>query len=121
MARRWPKDLAWTKVVLEVENTWCDQCDRPMHVRKHRDHRIYSFEGPLHLVCKLMQCSNVACPNHHRTFSPEREFTLTMPRWLIGWDVFCWLGHRRFARHWSVPQLRAELLDSYEIGLSEDE
>ena len=31
-----------------------------------------------------------------------------MPRWLIGWDVFCWLGHRRFARHWSVPQLRAE-------------
>jgi hypothetical protein len=43
-----------------------------------------------------------------------------MPRWLIGWDVFCWLGHRRFARHWSVPQLRAELLDSYAIELSAD-
>jgi hypothetical protein len=43
-----------------------------------------------------------------------------MPRWLIGWDVFCWLGHRRFARHWSVPQLRAELLDSYMIVLSAD-
>ena len=43
-----------------------------------------------------------------------------MPRWLIGWDVFCWLGHRRFARHWSVSQLRLELLDSYEIVLSED-
>jgi len=43
-----------------------------------------------------------------------------MPRWLIGWDVFCWLGHRRFARHWSVPQLRAELLDSYALVLSED-
>lgn len=43
-----------------------------------------------------------------------------MPRWLIGWDVFGWLGHRRFARHWSVPQLRAELLDSYSIVLSED-
>jgi len=43
-----------------------------------------------------------------------------MPRWLIGWDVFCWLGHRRFARHWSVPQLGAELLDSYKIELSED-
>jgi len=45
---------------------------------------------------------------------------LTMPRWVIGWDVFCWLGHRRFARHWSVPQMRAELLDSYRIFLSED-
>jgi hypothetical protein len=43
-----------------------------------------------------------------------------MPRWLIGWDVVCWLGHRRFARHWSVPQLRFELLDSYDIVLSED-
>jgi hypothetical protein len=43
-----------------------------------------------------------------------------MPHWTIGWDVFCWLGHRRFARHWSVPQLRAELLDSYAIELSED-
>ena len=43
-----------------------------------------------------------------------------MPYWLIGWEVFCWLGHRRFARHWSVPQLRAELLDRYGIPLSED-
>jgi hypothetical protein len=39
---------------------------------------------------------------------------------MIGWDIFCWLGHRRFARHWSVPQLRLELLDSYDIVLSED-
>jgi hypothetical protein len=46
--------------------------------------------------------------------------TLALPHWTIGWDVFCWLGHRRFARHWSVPQLRAELLDSYKIELSED-
>jgi hypothetical protein len=46
--------------------------------------------------------------------------TITMPRWIIGWDVFCWLGYRRFARHWSVPQLRAELMDSYRIPLSED-
>jgi hypothetical protein len=52
--------------------------------------------------------------------SPEREAIVAMPRWMIGWDVFCWLGHRRFARHWSVPQLRAELLDSYDIVLSED-
>jgi hypothetical protein len=46
--------------------------------------------------------------------------TLTMPRWMIGWDVFCWMGHRRIARHWSVPQIRAELMDSFRILLSED-
>jgi hypothetical protein len=45
---------------------------------------------------------------------------LTLPWWLIGWDVFCWMGHRRFARHWSVPQLRSELADTYQIPLSAD-
>src|SRR2546427_11235100 len=43
-----------------------------------------------------------------------------MPRGCIGWDVLCWLGHRRFARHWSVPQLRLELKDTHQIALSDD-
>jgi hypothetical protein len=120
MARRWPKDLACTKVVLEVEDPWCGGCGRRMHVCDHRHHRIYTLEGPRHLVCKLVHCPDPNCPNHHRTFGPEHEARLTMPRWVIGWDVFCWLGHRRFARHWSVPQLRAELMDSYRITLSKD-
>jgi hypothetical protein len=38
----------------------------------------------------------------------------------MGWDVFCWLGHRRFSRHWSVPQLRLELKDTHWIRLSDD-
>jgi hypothetical protein len=46
--------------------------------------------------------------------------SISMPRWCLGWDVFCWLGHRRFARHWSVPQLRAELKDAHQIRLSDD-
>jgi hypothetical protein len=45
---------------------------------------------------------------------------LTLPGWLIGWDVFCWMGHRRFARPWSVPQIRSELADSSQIPLSAD-
>ena len=71
-------------------------------------------------MCKLAHCPDRACVKHHHVVNPEREFTLAMPYWLIGWDVFCWLGHRRFARHWSVPQLRLELLDRYDITLSED-
>ncbi len=30
------------------------------------------------------------------------------------------MGHRRFARHWSVPQIRSELADTYQIPLSAD-
>lgn len=120
MARRSPQESAVAKMVLEPEDPFCGECGRRMHVRNHRRRRIYSLGGPLLLECKLVQCPHLACPNHRRTFSPEKELTLAMPRWLIGWDVFCWLGHRRFARHWSVPQLCAELLDSYAIKLSED-
>jgi len=34
--------------------------------------------------------------------------------------VLAWIGQRRFARHWSVPQLRAELLDRHQIMVSDD-
>jgi len=34
--------------------------------------------------------------------------------------VFSWLGHRRCARHWSVPQIRDELVDRFAIPLSVD-
>jgi len=120
MARRSPKGSDAATVVLEPVDRVCGECRRQMHVRSHRRRRIYSLAGPLLLDCKLMHCAHGACPNHRGTLGPEQELTLAMPRWLIGWDVFCWLGHRRFARHWSVPQLRAELLDSYAIELSED-
>ncbi len=120
MARRLPKDLEWTSIVLEVDDLSCSACGRRMHVKKHRRRCVYTLAGPVCYVSKLMRCPEAACPNHRRTFGSEQELSLAMPRWLIGWDVFCWLGHRRFARHWSVPQLRAELLDSYAMVLSED-
>jgi len=37
----------------------------------------------------------------------------------MGWDVLLWMGYRRGKRHWSIPQIRAELGDSYQIRLSE--
>ena len=120
MARRLPKDLAWTEVVVTHEKRRCCACGRRLHVKEHRRRRVYTFKGPVCYVVPLLHCPNSTCLNHGRRFSPVQELALAMPRWLIGWDVFCWLGHRRFARHWSVPQLRAELLDSYAIKLSED-
>jgi hypothetical protein len=43
-----------------------------------------------------------------------------LPFWLIGRDVFCWIGHRRFSRHWSITRIRGELLDSFAIDLAEN-
>jgi len=91
-----------------------------MHICDHRYRRLFTLDGPVQLVCKLNHCPDPRCPGHTTTKSPETEPRIALPGWIIGWDVFCWIGHRRFARHWSVPQIRGELLDSYAIALSEN-
>ncbi|MBV8523926.1 MAG: hypothetical protein JOY71_17690 [Acetobacteraceae bacterium] len=120
MRFRWPDDTVFHRIVLDVEHDSCAYCGRPLHICDHRIHRIYTLQHPLELCCRLAHCSDPACPGRPRTLSPAAELTLTLPGWLIGWDVFCFIGHRRFARHWSIPQIRDELLDNYRIKLSPD-
>jgi len=84
MARLWRKDLVWTQAVLEVQDPWCAKCGRMMHKCDHRHHRIYTLAGPRHLVCKLVHCPDPICATFYRTFSPEQEANLTIPRWVIG-------------------------------------
>jgi hypothetical protein len=120
MRYRWPADTIFTQQVLTVEQEECSVCQRDLTICDHRFHRIFTLQGPLEIVCKLAHCPDPRCAAHSHTLSPLAESQITLPWWLIGWDVFCWLGLRRFARHWSVPQLRAELRDSYHIPLSDD-
>ena len=91
-----------------------------MHVCDHRYHALWTFEGPTQVVNRLVRCPDTSCQSRGRTFSPDAELSISMPRWWMGWDVLCWLGHRRFARHWSVPQLRLALKDAHQIALSDD-
>jgi hypothetical protein len=120
MRYRWPLETAFTQRVLTVEQEVCSHCQRGLNICDHRFHRFFTLSGPVEMVCKLARCPERACVGHAHTLSPLAEAQLTLPWWLIGWDVFCWLGHRRFARHWSIPQLQAELRDSYRIPLSDD-
>jgi hypothetical protein len=120
MRYRWPADTAFTQQVLTVEQETCTQCQRALTICDHRFHRIFSLQGPVEIVCKLAHCPDRDCPAHAHTLSPLAEAQITLPWWLIGWDVFCWLGFRRFTRHWSIPQLQADLRDSYRIRLSDD-
>src|SRR5437867_1652139 len=83
-------------------------------------HHLWTLEGPTQVVNRLVRCPEPSCASRGRTFSPEAALSISMPRWCLGWDVLCWLGHRRFARHWSVPQLRLELKDTHQIALSDD-
>ena len=120
MALQFAEGTEFRRIRLDVEDRACRTCTGATHICDHRHHRIWTLQGPWHLTCRLVHCADVCCPARHKTISPESELSITMPHWGIGWDVFAWLGHRRFARHWSVPQLRYELMDTYAIRLSDD-
>jgi hypothetical protein len=120
MAYRWPAGTTFKRIDLDVQDRSCPVCGRDMHVCDHRYHHLWTLQGPTQVVNRQVRCPDASCESRGCTFSPEAELSISMPRWCLGWDVFCWLGHRRFARHWSVPQLRAELKDTHQIRLSDD-
>ena len=120
MAYRWPDETVFSRLALHVEEPWCQICGSRLRVCDHRHRRVFTLHGPLQVVCKLVHCPDRVCPAHPRTLSPEAETALAMPWWVLGWDVVCWLGQRRFARHWAVGQIRTELADTYQIRLSDD-
>jgi hypothetical protein len=120
MPYAWPEDTDFAFWELDVLDRDCPVCGRRMYVCDHRYRRFHTLEGPVELVCKLNHCPDLTCPGHLHTKSPELEVTIAPPKWAIGWDVLCWIGHRRCSRHWSISQIRAELGDEYGITLSED-
>jgi prefoldin subunit 5 len=116
----WPEDTVFHPLVLDVERDCCDNCGCRLYICDHRIRHIYTLDHPLELCCRLAHCSDPACPSRPHTLSSAAELSVALPGWLIGWDVFAFIGHRRFARHWSVPTIRDELRDTYRIELSPD-
>lgn len=120
MPYTWTKDTDFAQWELDVLDRDCPVCGRRMYICDHRYRHFHTLEGPVELVCKLNHCPDPACPGHSQTKSPELEITIALPKWAIGWDVLCWIGQRRCSRHWSIPQIQAELWDAYGIRISDD-
>jgi hypothetical protein len=120
MPYHWPVDTDFAMWELDVLDRDCSVCGHFMYVCDHRYRHLHTLDGPVELVCKLNHCPDPRCPAHTKTKSPEMEASIAPPHWAIGWDVFCWIGHRRFSRHWAIPQIQGELLDDYGIRLSDE-
>ena len=120
MPYQWPEDTDFAYWELDVLDRDCLHCGRMMHICDHRYRRFHTLEGPVEMVCRLNHCPDRSCPGHAKTKSPEVESMIAPPFWAIGWDVFCWIGHRRFSRHMSVTYIQSELLDGFGIKLSHD-
>jgi len=120
MPYQWPTDTDFAHWELDVVDRGCSVCGRRMYICDHRYRHIHTLDGPVELVCKLNHCPDPRCAGHAKTKSPEIEASIAPPYWAIGWDVFCWIGHRRFSRHSAIPQIRDDLLDDHNIKLSDD-
>ncbi len=116
----WPADTDFALWELDVLDRDCPACGRRMYICDHRYRHLHTLDGPVELVCKLNHCPDPRCPGHAKTKSPELEITIAPPYWAIGWDVFCWIGHRRCSRHMAISVIQSELLDDSGIKLSED-
>jgi hypothetical protein len=120
MPYNWPADTDFALWELDVLDRDCPACGRRMYICDHRSRRFHTLEGPVQLICKLNHCPDPRCPGHAQTKGPELEIAIAPPYWAIGWDVFCWIGHRRCSRHMAISPIQSELLDGYGIRLSED-
>jgi hypothetical protein len=120
MSHQWPAETAFRRMDLYVRDQVCPFCEANLYVCSHRRRRLFTMQGPWLLVVRLGHCPDPCCQGYHGTVSPREEMAIAPPRLAVAWDVFAWIGHRRLARHWSVPQVCAELSDSHAIDLSED-
>jgi len=113
---RWNPDTQFKELELEPEfdDRFCAHCERFTYIYEHRDRRLFAKDdGPVHVVSKLAHCPDIDCPGHAEVIAPIAEMNLSPPHWMIDWKLFLWMGHRRFARSWSVPQIRSEIKDSW--------
>ena len=120
MAHSWPDDSKFKLLTLEVLDRTCGFCGVETYVKDYKRRPVYLLEGPTRVMSQMTLCPEAACPGHHRLMVAEEDTLIAPPWWILGWDVFAYLGHRRFARHMSVPELREDLVEGYEINLSED-
>lgn len=120
MSHIWPSETVFERLDLFLDGQACILCGADLQMWGHRKRRVFTLDGPRLLVVRLGHCADPDCPAHHRSVSSWGEMAIAAPRLTVAWDVFAWIGHRRFARHWCVPQICGELSDSHQIVLSED-
>ena len=120
MSHIWPSDTVFDEVDLFLDGQGCKFCETALDMWGHRRRRVFTLNGPQLLIVRLGHCPDPGCPGHSKSVSSWGEMSIAPPRLAVAWDVFTWIGHRRFSRHWCVPQICAELSDTHQIDLSED-
>jgi len=104
----------------DLDERECGHCGRYTYVYKYKKRRLKALGDPLFMVKLITCCPDRSCPGHAEKAKTKEEMSISPPCWTVTWELFAWMGHRRLARHWSVPQIRAELFDTYGVEVSPD-
>lgn len=120
MAHSWPDESRFSRVLLPVLDRKCGFCMEETQIKTYKRRPVHTLEGPVRLVSEVTVCETEGCPGHYELLRAEQEMMIAPPLWVLGWDAFVHLGHARLARHLSVPEIREELADGYDIFVSDD-
>jgi hypothetical protein len=96
---KWPENVIFKPVEIRAADAACEHCGREAHVDNLRNRYVHSSGGPLHLRVRPLRCPEESCVGHRASWPPEEEMGIAPPYWCMTWELFAWLGHRRFARH----------------------
>lgn len=120
---KWPEDVRFENVVIapDEDARTCKYCGGYRYIYDSRKRYLKTLGPPLCVMTAGTRCPDPKCAGHKdRNVSSRSASAIAPPFWTVTWELFAWMGHRRFARHWSVPQIRAELLDTYNVEVSCD-
>jgi hypothetical protein len=104
----------------EAEDRPCQVCGGSTYIAKTKVRWLWALTGFQRVLSPKVKCCDPGCLGHCKRQPSGAELALAPPYWSVSWDLFAWMGHRRFARHWSVPLIVRELADTYGLVVSAD-
>lgn len=116
----WPDDESVLHVNAGVEDARCIGCEQRGTADDLRRRKLRSLQGLMRLEVQIRVCSEPSCPEFGKRLGAGVEYAFAPPHWTVTWDLFAWMGQRRFARDWSIPQIRFELCDRFGLEVSDD-
>jgi hypothetical protein len=117
---QFPANVDFAAMNVVADDRECEHCGGFLYVRETKHRYVWSSSGAAHLVVRVLCCPDRSCVGFRVAVGQEAEMAVALPYWSVTWEVFAWMGHRRFSRHWSVPQILAELEDRFHIEVSAD-
>jgi hypothetical protein len=116
----WPEQGDVPEIEAFLGEARCVGCGGRGTVDDVRRRKLRTLGGRVKLRVPVRKCTEPSCPLFGQRLGAEVELSFAPPHWTVSWDLFTWMGHRRFGRHWSVPQIRHELKDRFGVEASAD-